>query len=827
MLSFRSISLLCTFLSSACFGTSAIGADKETVNINKGRGVELRLSDGSVLNVSFVRPDIVHVVASHEAGFESSTGICNYAESHPESLSMSFLKSVRQLPGQVVLNSDSLQVTVSTITGKITYVDRKGRSLLSEDAVPHPAKLQVTEQVVYDESTRRIEKTVDGEKERMDVLRRDTVGRTWQYRLQLNFQADEAVYGMGSHMEDYMNLRGKKQFICQHNLKAMVPVLNSTAGYGLLFDAGSEMIFDDTERVPYVEIEATPALSYYFMKGHSMDATVAAYRWLTGDVPMMPLWLFGYTQSKERYFSQDDLVNTLREFRRRHIPIDCIVQDWNYWKDGSWGTMSMEPSRYPDKKKMADDVHALNAKLMVSIWPNMSNSPQHDDFRDRGFFLKGQNVYDAFRPEVRDLYWQYANKEFFQNDFDAWWCDSSEPLDGDWGNRGPQYGLDNHEERWQLQSKKLGDALGRERSQLYSLYHSRGIYEHQRQATSAKRVVNLTRSSYAGEQRYGTIVWNGDTYASWKQFKQMIPAGLNYMATGCPYWSVDVGCFFTRKGWAWFYAGEYPKGCDDPAYREFYVRMLQYATFLPVMRSHGTDTPREPWRFGEPGTAFYDAIMHCINLRYRLLPYSYSLAARVSNDSYTFARCLAFDFPKDSKVHDIKDEFMYGPSILVAPVTDAATMPGESVKRNVYLPAGTAWYEAATGKRYEGGQTICVNVPISQPCYFYRAGSIVPMSEVVEHSDLYTDTPWTVNVFTGRDASFDVYLDAGDGYACENGEYATFKLVWNEKRQTLTLTERQGAYSTVKPLHITIRLNDGRETTLTYTGKKQVVKLNK
>ncbi len=800
------------------------------------KGVSLTLNDGSSLQVEFVRPDIVHVQISPLNSVSANTGVCVYPTN-----SKSSLRKVNCKGDVLNLSSDSLKLGVNIQTGSITYADSKGRQIMAEDAVnPHPIKMQVTENVVYDEKTRRIEKTVDGEKERMDVLRRDTVGRTWQYRLQWHPKAGEALYGLGSHMEDYMNLRGKKQYICQHNLKAMVPVLSSTAGYGLLFDAGSEMLFDDKTngQTTAVEVEAAQQFSYYFMKGHNMDATVACYRWLTGDVPMMPLWLFGYTQSKERYFSQDDLVNTLREFRKRHIPIDLIVQDWNYWKDGSWGTMSMEPSRYPDKKAMAKAVHDMHAKLMISIWPNMSNSPQHDDFQKRGFMLPGQNVYDAFRPEARDLYWDYANKEFFQNDFDAWWCDSSEPLDADWGNRGPNYGLTNHEERWQLQSKKLGDALGRERSQLYSLYHARGIYEHQREASLAKRVVNLTRSSYAGEQRYGTIVWNGDTYASWDQFRQMIPAGLNYMATGCPYWSVDVGCFFTRKGWAWFYCGEFGKGVADPAYREFYVRMLQYATFLPVMRSHGSDTPREPWQFGEPGTPYYDAILDCIKLRYRLLPYSYSLAALTTRNQYTPTRALAFDFAHDSRVLDIKDEFMYGPSLLVAPITSPGSVdgnPNASVNRTVYLPKGCDWYDYFTGKSYHGGSEITVESPLNRVPLFVRSGSILPMSEAVEYADLYDTKPWDVTIYPGRDAEFEVYRDGGDGYDCEKGEFSTFKLSWKDKKHMLSVSSSSYKSSSTsngsaqpsftRPITLRVKVFGGETKEIFYTGKACNVKL--
>lgn len=317
------------------------------------------------------------------------------------------------------------------------------------------------------------------------------------------------------------------------------------------------------------------------------------------------------------------------------VPIDMIVQDWNYWPQG-WGYMKMNPKYYPDPKALADSVHAMNAKLMVSIWPNPQWCPEAEDFKQRGMMLE-HDIYDAFNPEARKHYWQYANDEFFSRGFDAWWCDSSEPLDGDWNRipgptNGKPYGWDSQEQRWNLNKDVLSEALGVERSSLFSLYHSMGIYENQRLTTSDKRVVNLTRSTFAGQQRYGTVVWNGDTHASWKSFRQQIPSGLNYMATGNPYWTVDVGSFFTRNdGRRWFYKGEFPDGVRDDAYKDYYVRMFQWATFLPMLRSHGSDTPREVWQFDNSatmGSAYYDELLRMINLRYQLIPYIYSMAAQ-------------------------------------------------------------------------------------------------------------------------------------------------------------------------------------------------------
>lgn len=790
-------------------------------------GAELKI-DKALMRVEFVKSDIVRVRWTlADKVVDNDNGIC---VSHvPQKIRVKRTEK----DGVLTLTSDSLIVSVNKSTGALTYYDRKGHVILAENgSVPHEGKKIYVENVTFDESTRRTVKTADGDKEVMDVLRRDTVGSAWQWTLNLSFSDKEALYGLGGYMEDYMNLRHKKVYLCQHNLKEMVPVLNSTAGYGLLLNAGSEMIFDDTQSSS-IEIGAAPQLDYYFMKGHDMDATVSNYRWLTGQVPMMPLYLFGYTQSKERYVSSSDLVSTLKRFRDTHIPIDMIVQDWNYWEPGSWGHMKMNTRDYPDKRALTDAIHGMNAKLMISIWPSMTNSPQEKDFQKRGMLMPGTNVYNVFSPEARDLYWDYANNEFFSNGFDAWWCDSSEPLDDDWRNRGASYTWDSHAERFALSSKKLADALGHERSQLYSLYHAMGIYEHQRQATDAKRVVNLTRSSYAGEQRYGTIIWNGDTHASWDAFAQMIPAGLNFVSTGCPYWTVDAGAFFVKKGWAWFYDGDFEKGVEDLGYREFYVRMLQYATFLPVMRSHGTDTPREPWRFGDADSPFYKAIIDCIKLRYSLLPYTYSLAADVTFNSGTMLRPLAFDFAADANVLDIKDQFMLGRGLLVAPVTkpmyyapESKPLQGTDKTRKVYLPKGKQWYDFYTNQLHAGGQTITADAPLDHIPVYVPAGSIIPMCMGdIEYSAQYADAPWHIRIYPGADASFTIYQDAGDGYAYEKGERSQFTLSWNDKKQLLTISPRQGQCVPSKDVDMTVTLPDGRNAHVAYNGKKQTVKL--
>lgn len=363
-------------------------------------GVSCELEQGK-LQIEFVTPDIVRIQYTEGKTFTGNGTDVRVLRTSDQPVHWECKKN----PDGYWLESDSLKINIDLTSASISYLDKEGRLLLQEN--------------------QRTPRT------RENLLHHDTKGDAWKYRINFRWQASEALYGWGAHMEDYMNLRGKELYLCQHNLKAMVPVLNSTAGYGLLFDAGCAMMFKDHSDESYVEMEVAKQIDYYFMKGRTLDAVVANYRFLTGNVPMMPQYLFGYIQSKERYVSSDDLINTLKEYRQRQIPIDMIVQDWNYWPAGEWGNMTMNPEFYPDKKKLADEIHSLHAKLMISIWPNATNCPQNEDFKRKGLLLKGTPVYDAFNPSARELYWSYAKKEFFDNGFDAWWCDSSEPLDAE------------------------------------------------------------------------------------------------------------------------------------------------------------------------------------------------------------------------------------------------------------------------------------------------------------------------------------------------------------------------------------------------------------
>lgn len=789
-------------------------------------------------HIEFITPSIVRVQWSADGQIkDNATGVCVYQK-------QGVRVTGQDSSNELVMHSDELTVTYNKASGNICFADKSGKKLLNQLPAYLNAESVVQERIIYDEKSAHMEETANGKVTVKDIIRRDTIGVSTRYSVAFSSPGEKALYGLGSHMEDYMNLQGKTMYLTQHNLKAMVPMLCSTNGYGLLFDAGCAMKYEsqpvngNTNQYKYImQLEAAKELDYYFIKGEKLDNVIAGYRYLTGNVSLMPRYVFGYTQSKERYVSSDDILSTLKKYRELHIPIDMIVQDWNYWPEG-WGYMKMNRKYYPDPKALADSVHAMNAKLMISIWPNPQWCPEAQDFKDRGMMLE-HDVYDVFNPEARKHYWQYANDEFFSQGFDAWWCDSSEPLDGDWNNppqpeNGVPYGWNNHELRWQLNKDMLSEAMGPERSSLYSLYHSMGIYENQRLTTNEKRVLNLTRSSYAGEQRYGTIVWNGDTHASWESFRQQIPSGLNYMATGCPYWTVDVGSFFTNRGKRWFWRGEFPQGVKDDAYKEYYVRMFQWGTFLPILRSHGSDTPREVWQFlteqeKADGTQiaqgqYTQVLTNYINLRYQLIPYIYSMAAKQSFDSYTMARLLAFDFADDPEVLDIKDEYMFG-DILVCPITSPASTPGGNVTRRLYLPKGTKWTNMMTAETYDGGQWINVECTLATMPLFTRAGSIIPTTEVAEYAAAQVGKPLTINVCPGADATFVLYEDEGDNYNFEQGKCSRILLSWDDKKGTLTIGDRQGSYEGM-PKEVTINVSVGtKKSTLTYKGKKSVVKL--
>ena len=407
-------------------------------------------------------------------------------------------------------------------------------------------------------------------------------------------------------------------------------------------------------------------MDYYFVVGPEFDDIVAELRALTGHAPMPPKWALGYIQSKERYASQSELLAVAREYRERELPLDCVVLDWKSWTGDLWGQKSLDLERFPDPDRMTEELHALGVRLMVSIWPTMR--PGGDDWQelsDGDHLLGNQATYNAFSPAARALYWNQAARGLFSHGIDAWWSDCTEPFEADWtGAVKPE-----PEERMRINTQEAKRYIDPELINAYSLVHSEGIYTGQRATSMGKRVFNLTRSAFLGQQRYGTVTWSGDTCATWETLRRQIADGLNFTATGVPYWTNDTGAFFVaRRPDLWFWSGDFDAGVADLGYRELYVRWFQYAAWLPVFRSHGTDTPREIWQFGEPGDTTYEALASTLRLRYRLLPYLYSLAGWTTYRDYTMLRALPFDFRNDPGVQDVADEFMLGPAFLVCPV---------------------------------------------------------------------------------------------------------------------------------------------------------------
>jgi len=699
------------------------------------------------------------------------------------------------------LATGKLRLKINKKTCAFSYYDAKGRLLVKEpdEGGKYLSKIDVYRHLYDKEQEIKVGQSVDG-------LRTDATGSrlikdrcAYHTKLMFEWSQGEALYGLGSHEEGIMNLRGSHQYLYQQNMKAVVPVLLSTRGYGVLVDSCSLAIFRDDAYGSYIWTDTDDEMDYYFIYGPGFDDIIGNYRQLTGKAPLLPKWAFGYIQSKERYTSAEELISVVKEFRKRRIPLDLIVLDWMSWPENQWGQKSFDPVRFPDPEGMMEELHRLNARLMVSIWPNMAaGGANHSQMLNEGFLLGNQSTYDAFNKDARELYWKQANEGLFSKGIDAWWCDCTEPFEADWkGELKPE-----PEERLVINTGEAKKYLDPEYINAYSLLHSEGIYEGQRRTRSDKRVVNLTRSSYAGQHRYATITWSGDIAASWDTLRKQIPAGLNFTVTGEPYWTVDIGAFFVAKrDFAWFWNGNYNDGCNDPGYRELFVRWLQYGAFLPIFRAHGTDTPREPWRFGEEGTIFYDALVKFIKLRYRLLPYIYSLAGMVTHDNYTMMRALAFDFLHDEKTYDIKDQYMFGPAFMVNPVTEPMyyesgyrELTDSKKSRRVYLPAGCSWYDFWTNKLFEGGQLIEADAPLDIMPLFVRSGSILPLGPHVEHTGEKTDAPLELRIYRGASGSFTLYEDEGDGYNYEKGACSKIRFDWDDVCGTLTIHERVGSY---------------------------------
>lgn len=591
----------------------------------------------------------------------------------------------------------------------------------------------------------------------------------------------EHIYGLGQHQSGAWDYRGSTVHLLQENREVAIPVILSSKGYGLLWDNPAITTVDvGTRQHPNLvqwHSEVGKQIDYYFLNGPSPDAVIAHYRHLTGPAPLMPKWLWGFWQCRERYQSQKQLLGVAAEYRKRHLPIDGIIQDWRYWKDGQWGSHVFDPSRYPDPAAMVRQLHDEHVHMLISVWAKFDVGTPNEIALENahGLFApvipyvypKGKGKwYDAFSAQGRRLYWQQISSHLFKFGIDGWWLDATEPeLSGHWG---------------EIRDLRTAMGPGAYVANAYPLETTAAVYNGQRRETNQKRVVILTRSAYAGQQRNSAITWSGDIRGDWKTFANQIPAGLNFSLSGIPYWNTDIGGFFGGK-------------TSDPKYQELFDRWFQFGAFCPMFRVHGTGQPKEFWRWDDRTQA---AWKNAVDLRYQLLPYIYSTSWKVTHDGYTMMRPLVMDFPTDNTALMVKDQFLFGPDLMPCPVTQPNV-----TTREVYLPAtpgnspqSPLWFDFYTNKTFPAGTHITADAPVERIPLFVKPGSILPLGPVVQYAEAPTDAPLELRIYPGADASFTLYNDDGETYDYEKGAHTTIPLTWNDKTHTLTLGKRAGNY---------------------------------
>ncbi len=727
--------------------------------------------------------------------------------------------NIKQGKDELSLKSESIQVNLNLKNGKISFSTSKGEPLLSEKEAG----------VMFSDFN-------------------DAGVKTFSVSQSFILDKDEAIYGLGQQQHGKMVQRNQKLYMVQNNTEDFIPFFQSVKGYGLFWDNYSPTIFDDSSEGTSFKSDVGDCVDYYFMCGGNADGVIACMRNLTGQVPMFPLWTYGYWQSKERYKSQDELVGVVKKYRELGVPLDGIIQDWHYWGNNYlWNAMEFLNPEFPDPQKMIDDVHNLNAHIIISIWNSFG--PQTKPYKElekidalldfktwpesgsekwppNPDYPSGVKVYDPYNPEARDIYWKYLNQGIFSLGMDGWWMDSSEP---DHMQFKP-FDFDN--QTYLGSFRKVRNA--------FPLMTVGGVSQHQRSVSSDKRVFILTRSAFAGQQRYGANTWSGDVVASWEALRNQISAGLNFSLCAIPYWNSDIGGFFLWN---------FPKKLEDANYRELYVRWLQFGTFCPMMRSHGTDAPREIYQFGKKGDKAYDAIEKFINLRSNLLPYIYSVSWDVTANQSSMMRALVMDFAKDKQALDINDEYMFGKLILVCPVTkpmyskisingkDSTRVEDFSMIKNeeLYLPKGTVWYDFWTGKKYNGGQTLNKETPIDIIPLYVKAGSIIPIGPKVQYA---TEKNWDdleIRVYPGADGEFTLYEDENDNYNYEKGIYSTITFAWDDAKKILSISDRKGSFPgmlTTRTFQVVlvstnhgagVNVTDHMDKIVKYTGMKKNV----
>jgi alpha-D-xyloside xylohydrolase len=681
----------------------------------------------------------------------------------------------------IVISTKHLRIIAGRDSASLVFQDADGKVLVGESASPRPRELTPV--------------TVDGEK-------------TYHADAYFDLTQDDAFYGLGQRQSGLLNQRGTDFLLMQDNTNISIPFLLSSRGYGLLWNTASLGRYENHFQSKLaLRAEVADAVDYYFFYGPQFDPIIAAYRKLTGPAPMLPFWAYGFWQSRLQYETQEEMLAVANKYRDLQIPLDNLVLDF-YWMQ-RMGSHQFT-SKFPDPAAMFRQLRDLHVHTMISVWPlytppsaNFDAMLAHNYFATGGrtqgpSFYPGSRLFDAFNPDGRALFWQQMKTALYDKGVEAWWLDSSEPLDF--------YG--------ELQGSMLEGAhtalgSGSRYANMYPLLETKAVYDGQRATTDQQRVFLLTRSGFLGQQRHAASSWSGDIAPTFDSLRRQIPAGLNYSLSGLPYWTTDIGGF----------QGGDP---DDPAYQEIYVRWFQYGTFCPIFRTHGARKANELWSYGPRAQ---EILTSYDKLRYRLLPYIYSLAWKTTSEGYTPMRALVMDFPADRSALDIADQFMFGPAFLVNPVTHAS-----ATSRSVYLPAGVLWYDFWTGESHSGGHTILAAAPLETMPLYVRAGAIIPMGPELRWSNEKPADPIELRIFRGANGQFTLYEDDGETYDYEKGQHSTIAFRWDDGAKKLTLGARQGSFPGLlqrRTFHVVlVESPDGAsERDVPYDGTAQIITL--
>lgn len=822
---------------------------------------------GGELKLVVCAPDVIRVAFAADASFFTRPTLATAPKRCDETP-----WELVQTATEATLRTTRLELRIDLENGRVAFYDRAGALILAEK---NGGGRTLTAATIQGEDT-------------------NNVRQEWEPN------DGEALYGLGNHQHGLMNIKGYDLDLVQHNSNAIVPVLVSSRGYGILWDNSSYSRFGDIrpwERVPgftyasdgnlsaaasgtaNVTVQVTPpatgdylfqtfssgdirlsvagtelvnhysqgwltdtetvrarltsgsavpvrvqwsadidvntlkllwkpppastttslwsevgdGVDYWFFYGPDIDRVVSGYRRVTGETPMMPRWTFGLFQSRERYQSAAELTTAAAGFRSRNIPVDVMVQDWRYWVDGQWGSHEFDSSRFPGPADWIEELHDTHhVKFVISVWPkfytNTANynalrqagftypvaSPEHLDFLDEPFIF-----YDAFAAGGRELFWQQIETRLFGLGVDGWWLDATEPEVVE----GPYTSVANRKDLYTQWMHPTALGSGSRMLNAYSLVNSQGIYEGQREAAPDQRVFILTRSAFAGQQRYASAVWSGDVTSTWTAFKKQIPGGLGFSISGLPYWTVDSGGFAVPP--------RFVDGQNATEWRELNARWFEYATFLPILRVHGQAPVREMWEFGGTTSSAYAAMLKFDRLRYRMLPYLYSLAGAVTHRAGTMLRPLVMDFRADPMALEVGDQYMFGPAFLVSPVTTY-----QATNRSVYLPeTAGGWYDFWTGEAAAGGARVMVPAPLDVMPVHVRAGSIVPFGPELAYTSEKPADPIVLYVYGGANGSFELYEDDGATYEYENGAFSRIPLTWNDATRTLGIGAREGSFT--------------------------------